>query len=316
MTIRLYSGWRDNDLEYTFPSVGEMAPGWGGGMEAETEDMRFRSRLQDKRHSPGGFNTGDNLLESRKINIAGVLEGPSRADVMLAVNELKNACYRGNHNWENTLLQITQYSSAPFNQVYRVSGLSRCIVDWISHTAVEVAVTFNLADPFRHNRAETRIPVVGGADVELVMTDANNRTAEWTINVPGDAAYIQMPRILAIKYAGSMDSLVITNLSARRPSGARTGLRLGALQRDSIDNEPHHDRALLIDSERSSVHLCKADNDGSNIRDRVNWVHKMTDGDFPWLQPGENILRFRAWPMSSGDETHLRVYLWYRRRYL
>ncbi len=311
MAIRLYSNW--NTLAYTFPSAGEMAPGWSGGMEALTEDMRFRSNLQERVHSAGGFNTGDNLFNTRQINIAGIFEGPTRADVMLAVNELKNACYRGNHNWENTLLQITQYSSAPFNQVYRVSGLSRCIVDWISHTAVEVAVTFDLADPFRHNRFETRFPPVGELGFSRTFDPGNNFTATLDIGIPDDVAYIQLPRLLVSVDAGSLGRLWYWNTTSRRSgTGGWSGMRLDALNL----REDRDQKSVLIDSGNSTVERCEADNDGGNIRHKTNYIHKMASGDFPCLHPGQNTLRFTAQALQPGWTISLRFWVFCRYRYL
>ncbi len=311
MAIRLYSGW--NTLAYTFPSAGEMAAGWGGGMEAMTEDFRFRSNLQDKRHSPGGFNTGDNFLESRRIQIAGVIEGPTRAETAMEINDMKNACYRGNHNWENTLLQITQYSTAPHNQLYRVSGASRFIVDWISPTAAEVLVVFDLADPFRYDRGVTRQPAWGELGANRVFNSGNDFTATLDINVPEDVAYVQLPQLLVSVGGGSLGRLWYWNTTNRRPgTGGWSGMRLDALNLRA----DQYQKSLLVDSENSTVERCEADDDGGNIRDKIDHIHKMAFGDFPWLHPGQNTLRFTAQALQPGAEFSLRFWVSCRYRYL
>ena len=311
MAIKIFSGWTDATLEYTFPSSSK-GVGWGGGFEALTEEHSFRLDIKKKKFSSGGFSTGDRLLDSRQIDIIGIVEAPTRIEAAMEINNMRNACYRGNHNWQNALLQITQYSQAPYNNLYRIAGVSRFIVDWVSDRAAEVAITFSLIDPFRYDRTEATIPSSGMA--QLIFNSGNDYSRTWTFNIPNDLAYTQLPRLLVIKYVGGMKSLVYRNLSARRPSWTTTGMYLSGLQMTTT--LAAEQRNLLIDSENATVDLCVADADGANIRDKVDWIKKMASGDFPWLQPGENVLQFVAKPMTTGGGIGLRFYIFYRRRYL
>jgi len=300
MTIKLFDHPTASTALYTFPSAGNMAAGWSGGMESMGEDLQFRTEMSPRNWSPGGVMTGDSLLGPRSIGITGFMRGPSHAEVQLELNEMKNACYRANHNWETVWLQLTQYSTSPFNQVYRVGGVSQFAVEWITDVAVEVTLQFELTDPFRYSRYETTYG----------PTQRASTPATWTIDLGDNVAFTQLPILLVTVIGGRLSGMMYRNNAVRRPSYATSGLNM-----DGFDIRPSYARhTVRIDSEAGTVDLCREDES-----DRQNIISKVWSGDFPWLEPGENTLYFQFRTANINDtEENVAVKLTakVRKRYL